>query len=179
MNICYFKTVRKTPPPFPASPQLASRHKHASLCVVAALFSLVLCLAAQPVLAQPVINAIHPPALTERAGDHVAFTVSATGSGTLSYQWYQNGALLVNQTTPILSEAIGGWCGRHDAGENEWPFLRKLFSEGGGGYWREGLAGGRRVKGGFATEDFATRPGSCVLAGGASFTEGAGGCWLS
>ena len=48
--------------------------------------------------AQPVINSLYPPTLTERVGDHVAFTVSATGSGTLSYQWYQNGGLLAGQT---------------------------------------------------------------------------------
>ena len=48
--------------------------------------------------AQPTINSIYPPTLTERAGDHVAFTVSATGSGTLAYQWYQNGAPLGGQT---------------------------------------------------------------------------------
>lgn len=48
--------------------------------------------------AQPAINSIYPPVLTERVGDHVAFTVSATGSGTLAYQWYQNGNLLTGQT---------------------------------------------------------------------------------
>jgi hypothetical protein len=53
---------------------------------------------AQLASAQPLINSIYPPTLTEQAGDHVAFTVSATGSGTLSYQWYQNGSLLTGQT---------------------------------------------------------------------------------
>ncbi len=55
-------------------------------------------LGAQVATAQPVINSFYPPTLTERAGDHVAFTVSATGSGALTYQWYQNGELLPGQT---------------------------------------------------------------------------------
>jgi hypothetical protein len=38
--------------------------------------------------AQPVINSLNPTTLTERTGDHVAFTALATGSGTLSYQWF-------------------------------------------------------------------------------------------
>ena len=59
----------------------------------------VVFLAAVPAAwAQPTITSIYPPVLTERAGDHVAFTVSATGSGTLSYQWFQNGTLLAGQT---------------------------------------------------------------------------------
>src|ERR1700722_791699 len=49
-------------------------------------------------LAQPTINSIYPPVLTERAGDHVAFTVTATASaGTLSYNWYQSS----NPTSPL------------------------------------------------------------------------------
>jgi hypothetical protein len=60
-------------------------------------FSLLAFLA-QLASAQPVIHSIFPPTLTERTNDHVAFTVSATGSGTLGYQWYQNGGLLTGQT---------------------------------------------------------------------------------
>lgn len=48
--------------------------------------------------AQPTINSVYPPVCTDRAGDHVAFTVTATASaGTLSYNWY----LSSNPTTPL------------------------------------------------------------------------------
>jgi hypothetical protein len=40
--------------------------------------------------------------LTERAGDHLAFVVNAIGTGTLTYQWYQNTNLLVGQTAASL-----------------------------------------------------------------------------
>ena len=40
------------------------------------------------VAAQPVINSVYPPSLTERVGDHVAFTALATGSPAPTYQWY-------------------------------------------------------------------------------------------
>ena len=43
--------------------------------------------------AQPTINSLYPPVLTDRAGDHVAYTVLATpSSGTNSYAWYQTGS---------------------------------------------------------------------------------------
>jgi hypothetical protein len=64
---------------------------------------------------QPIINSIYPPILTERAGDHVAFTVSATGSGPLIYQWYQNGNLLTNQTNAwiVLTNIQTGASGQY------------------------------------------------------------------
>ena len=75
--------------------------------------------------AQPVINSIYPPILTERAGDHVAFTVSATGSGTLTYQWYQNGGSLAGQTNAwiVLTNIQTGNSGQYgvtvtDASDN-------------------------------------------------------------
>ncbi len=74
------------------------RQKRALLSGWLGLLAVWLWAGLQAGLAQPVINSIYPPTLTEHAGDHVAFAVRATGSGTLLYQWYQNGGLLVNQT---------------------------------------------------------------------------------
>jgi hypothetical protein len=37
------------------------------------------------------------------AGDNVSFTVNATGTGTLSYQWFRNGLQVGGQTSPTLS----------------------------------------------------------------------------
>lgn len=59
-------------------------------------------LAAQAAFALPVINSIYPLTLTERVGDHVAFVVSASGTAPLTYQWYQSGALLANQTNASI-----------------------------------------------------------------------------
>ena len=43
--------------------------------------------------AQPTIKSLYPPVLTDRVGDHVAFTVLATpSSGTNFYAWYQTGS---------------------------------------------------------------------------------------
>ncbi|HVU08966.1 MAG TPA: immunoglobulin domain-containing protein [Verrucomicrobiae bacterium] len=66
------------------------------------LGAFIIVLAAQAVFAQPVINSIYPPTLTERAGDHVAFVVSANGDAPLAYQWYQDGNLLANQTNASI-----------------------------------------------------------------------------
>ena len=52
--------------------------------------------------AAPVINFVYPPVINEAAGDHVAFQVSASGSGSLSYQWYQSNLLIPGQTGPSL-----------------------------------------------------------------------------
>ncbi len=47
---------------------------------------------------QPTINSLYPPALSDRVGDHVAYSVSATASlGSLRYAWYQSG------NAPVLS----------------------------------------------------------------------------
>ena len=59
----------------------------------------LLLLGARAVVAAPAITGLYPPVLNEHAGDHVAFTVKATGSGTLQYQWYFNGTALANQTS--------------------------------------------------------------------------------
>jgi hypothetical protein len=54
-------------------------------------------------LAQPTINSAYPPTLTDRAGDHVAYVVSATASsGSLSYAWYQTGNSTVLSTSNSL-----------------------------------------------------------------------------
>ncbi len=54
-------------------------------------------------LAQPTINSIYPPMLSERVGEHVAFAVYATASsGTLSYAWYQSGNPSVLSTDGTL-----------------------------------------------------------------------------
>ena len=45
--------------------------------------------------AQPTINSLYPPTLTDRVGDHVAYAVSATlsgGGGSLAYAWYKTGS---------------------------------------------------------------------------------------
>lgn len=53
--------------------------------------------------AQPTINSLYPPALSERVGDHVAFAVYATASsGSLSYAWYQSGNSSVLSTASAL-----------------------------------------------------------------------------
>jgi hypothetical protein len=56
---------------------------------------------------QPVINSVYPPALRQRAGDHLAYVAQATGVGTLNYQWYfmppsQPSAPLAGQTNSSL-----------------------------------------------------------------------------
>jgi len=66
------------------------------------LAALIVACAAQVTFAQPIINSIYPPTLTERAGDHVAFVVSASGTAPLTYQWYQDGNLLANQTNASI-----------------------------------------------------------------------------
>src|SRR5580704_13942102 len=54
-------------------------------------------------LAQPTINSLYPPTLSDRVGDHVAYSVSATASsGTLSYAWYQ----MSNATVLSVSNAL-------------------------------------------------------------------------
>ncbi len=51
-------------------------------------------------LAQPSINSLYPPSLSERVGDHLAYSVSATASsGTLSYAWFQTGSSTVLSTS--------------------------------------------------------------------------------
>src|ERR1700722_19643733 len=52
--------------------------------------------------ADPPILSVYPPVINELAGDHVAFQVSATGSGTLFYQWYQTNSPLAGQTSVTL-----------------------------------------------------------------------------
>ena len=55
------------------------------------------------VLAQPTINSVYPPTLTDRAGDHVAYVVSATASsGSLTYAWYQTGSSTMLSTSNSL-----------------------------------------------------------------------------
>lgn len=44
-----------------------------------------------------------PQSRALRVGDHMAFVVSATGSGTLSYQWSKDGANIPTATTTALS----------------------------------------------------------------------------
>ncbi len=62
-----------------------------------------LVLLAADALAQPAINSLYPPTLSERIGDHVAYSVSATASsGTLSYAWYQTGNATVLSTSNAL-----------------------------------------------------------------------------
>jgi hypothetical protein len=54
-------------------------------------------------LAQPSINTLYPPTLSDHAGDHVAYLVSATASsGALSYAWYQTGNSSVLSTSSSL-----------------------------------------------------------------------------
>ena len=54
-------------------------------------------------MAQPSINTLYPPTLSDRAGDHVAYLVSATASsGALSYAWYQTGNSSVLSTSSFL-----------------------------------------------------------------------------
>jgi hypothetical protein len=68
------------------------------ICLSVAVVSLV-----RGSLAQPSINTLYPPTLSERAGDHVAYVVSATASsGALSYAWYQTGNLAVLSTSNFL-----------------------------------------------------------------------------
>src|SRR5580658_2440530 len=62
----------------------------------------MLALAAPMAKASPVISSVYPPVLTERVGDHLAFVVEATGTGSLTYQWYQNTTQLTGQTAAAL-----------------------------------------------------------------------------
>ncbi len=45
----------------------------------------------------------NPSSQTVCDGDNVTFTVAATGSGTLTYQWYKDAALLTGETASTLS----------------------------------------------------------------------------
>src|SRR5580704_16103214 len=56
----------------------------------------------RPATAAPVVHFVYPPVINEQAGDHVAFHVSASGTGTLSYQWYKSNSLLAGQTASSL-----------------------------------------------------------------------------
>src|SRR5262249_12241849 len=74
----------------------------------ASLVALTLSLSCAGAVSQPVINSIYPPTLTQRAGDHLAFVASATGSGTLTYQWSfapasQPSVILTGQTSSTLT----------------------------------------------------------------------------
>jgi len=53
-------------------------------------------------VASPLTILCHPRAISARVGEHVAFSVLAVGSGTLAYQWSQNGVPLPNGTNSIL-----------------------------------------------------------------------------
>lgn len=48
-----------------------------------------------------------PSSITKQVGESCSFSVSATGSGTLSYQWYRNGVLLNGQTSSTISGTAG------------------------------------------------------------------------
>lgn len=52
----------------------------------------------------PVITA-QPTAQSVTAGESASFSVAATGSGTLTYQWKKNGVNLVGATSPVLTVA--------------------------------------------------------------------------
>ncbi|HEX3719718.1 MAG TPA: hypothetical protein VH595_17335 [Verrucomicrobiae bacterium] len=55
-------------------------------------------------LAQPSINYLYPPTLSERAGDHEAFIISATASsGALSYAWHKTDNPFVFSTSNFLA----------------------------------------------------------------------------
>jgi hypothetical protein len=55
------------------------------------------------VQAQPAINSLYPPTISERIGDHVAYSVTATASsGTLSYAWHQTSNANVLSTSSAL-----------------------------------------------------------------------------
>jgi 6-phosphogluconolactonase (cycloisomerase 2 family) len=59
------------------------------------------------VVVPPVITA-NPASVTVHVNDAVTFTVAATGSGTLSYQWQKNNANVPGATTPTLQIAAAG-----------------------------------------------------------------------
>lgn len=63
------------------------------------LASVVSC---QCVFGAPTIT-VPPQSRALRVGDHMAFVLSATGSGTLSYQWSKNGGNITGATTTALS----------------------------------------------------------------------------
>ena len=50
----------------------------------------------------PVIQSVYPPVINESAGDHVAYQVSAMGTGTIRYQWYHTNTPLAGQTNSNL-----------------------------------------------------------------------------
>ena len=52
--------------------------------------------------ATPIIHSVYPPVINEAAGDHVAFQVSASGTGALSYQWYHSNLVIAGQTGAVL-----------------------------------------------------------------------------
>ncbi len=65
--------------------------------------SIALMLSVAGAMAQPTINSLYPPILSDRVGDHVAYSVSATASlGSLRYAWHQSGSASVLSTTNTL-----------------------------------------------------------------------------
>jgi hypothetical protein len=76
---------------------------------------MMLALLAHNAKAAPLIHSVYPPVINELAGDHVAYQVSATGTGTLFYQWYQGNSLLAGQTsfTLVLTNIQAGNSGQY------------------------------------------------------------------
>jgi 6-phosphogluconolactonase (cycloisomerase 2 family) len=63
---------------------------------------------AQLAVVVPPAITTNPSSVTVRQNDPVTFTVTATGSGTLSYQWQKNGVSLPGATAPTLAIAAAG-----------------------------------------------------------------------
>ncbi len=51
----------------------------------------------------PAVLIAGPQSLVETVGDHTAFTVTATGTLPINYQWYSNGVTIASATTTALS----------------------------------------------------------------------------
>ena len=73
--------------------------------VILVLLSAALLILAQRSGAQPTVT-VQPATRTNNVGDNAAFSVTATGSGTLLYKWQFNGVDIAGATTSTLNVLV-------------------------------------------------------------------------
>ena len=74
--------------------------KAASPVMFLIMLSAALCATAQPTIT------LQPRSRTNNVGDNAQFTVTATGSGTLTYQWQSNNTNIIGGTSNTLNVLI-------------------------------------------------------------------------